>query len=146
MRPIRESLAGVHVLLIDDNEDTLEIIGSSLRRAGAVVTVAHNGAEALNQLKLPRADVIVTDLSMPVIDGMEFLSRLRGHRGQDQAPTPVIAFTAFPDKYDPRHAKGAGFSSYLVKPVEPDRVALEVRRVFDHTYSPLRDDDLDLSA
>jgi CheY-like chemotaxis protein len=83
---------------------------------------------------------------MPVIDGMEFLSRLRGHRGQDQAPTPVIALTAFPDKYDPRHAKGAGFSSYLVKPVEPDRVALEVRRVFDHTYSPLRDDDIDLSA
>lgn len=139
VRPIDRDLEGVHVLLVDDNEDALELFGSSLRRAGAVVTVARDGEQALGYLNLVRAHVIVT-LSMPGIDGMEFVSRLRGQRGQHQAPTPVIAVTAFTDQYNLRHTKDAGFSSYLVKPVDPARVAREVRRIFDATYSLLGDD------
>ena len=139
MIPIDSDLDGVHVLLVDDNENALELFGSSLRRAGAVVTVVRDGEQALGYLDLVRAHVIVT-LSMPGIDGLEFVSRLRGQRGQHQAPTPVIAVTAFSDQYTSRHTRDAGFSSYLVKPVDPARVAQEVRRIFDSTYPPLRDD------
>src|SRR5688572_17049298 len=129
MKPGEGDLAGVHVLLVDDNEDALEIVGSYLRHVGAVVTLARNGAEALGYLEQTRAHVIVTDLSMPGMDGVEFVARLRGHRGQDEAPTPVIAVTAFPDKYGAKRVEDAGFRSYLVKPVDPARVALEVRRI-----------------
>jgi CheY-like chemotaxis protein len=120
------------VLLVDD--DALEIFGLYLRYTGAAVTTARNGAEALARVEETRAHVIVTDLSMPVMDGVEFVRRLRGYRGQDTAPTPVIAVSAFPQEYSPKRVADAGFRSYLVKPVDPERVALEVRRIFESTY------------
>src|SRR6185369_10435501 len=97
LKPMDGDLTGVHVLLVDDTEDVLEIFGSYLRHVGAVVTMARNGSEALACLAQARAHVIVTDLAMPGMDGVEFVARLRGDRGQGEAPTPVIAVTAFPD-------------------------------------------------
>lgn len=85
MSSIEVNLAGVHVLLVDDNEDALEIFGAYLRHLGAVVTVARNGAEALGLLEQARAHVIVTALTMPGMDGVEFVSRLRGHRGEAES-------------------------------------------------------------
>jgi CheY-like chemotaxis protein len=128
-------LAGIHVLLVDDNEDALEIFGSYLRYLGALVTIAHNGAEALGCLAQARADVIVTDLSMPGMDGIEFLTRFRDYRGEDTNPTPVIAVTAFPHTYGPKTAEDAGFRAFLVKPVTPMRLAEEVRRMFEYNKS-----------
>jgi len=132
------NLDGVHVLLVDDNEDALEIFGAYLRHLGAVVTVARNGAEALGLLEQARAHVIVTDLTMPGMDGVEFVSRLRGHRGEAESPTPVIAVTAFPENYVPEAMHELGFRSYLVKPVNPERVAREVLAVYQYMQS--RDD------
>jgi CheY-like chemotaxis protein len=137
------NLAGVRVLLVDDN-DALEIIGSYLRHSGALVTVARNGAEALTHLMLSRVHVVVTDLSMPGLD-VEFVSRVRGPELAQPRP-PVIAVTTFPDKHDPRRVQDAGLSSYLVKPVDPASVALEVRRIFNRTYSPLGYGDASRSA
>ena len=134
MKPMDGDLTGVHVLLVDDTEDALEIFGSYLRHVGAVVTLARNGSEALACLALARTHVIVTDLAMPGMDGVEFVARLRGNRGQDQTPPPVIAVTAFPDQYSDARIAEAGFRSYLVKPVQPARLALEVQRIFDFTY------------
>src|SRR4030095_12572451 len=139
MKPIEGDLAGIHVLLVDDNPDALEIFGSYLRHVGAVVTLASNGAEALGFLEQARADVIVTDLSMPGIDGVEFATRLRGYRGQDTAPTPVIAVTAFPENYMRESMQDLWCRSYWVKPVQPARLALEVRRIYDF----LRESDRD---
>ena len=130
--PTDPDLTGVHVLLVDDNEDALHIFGSYLRHVGAVVTEARNGAEALGMLQQAQAHVIVTDLSMPGIDGVEFVSRLRGHRGEADAPTPVIAVTAFPENYVREAMHELGFRSYLVKPVNPERIAREVLAVHNH--------------
>jgi CheY-like chemotaxis protein len=96
------------------------------------VTVARNGAEALGMLEQAQAHVIVTDLSMPGIDGVEFVTRLRGHRGEADSPTPVIAVTAFPENYVREAMHELGFRSYLVKPVNPERIAREVLAV--HNY------------
>ena len=134
MVPIAGDLTGIYVLLVDDDDDALDIFGMYLRYAGAVVSTARNGAEALARVEQTRAHVIVTDLTMPVMDGVEFVARLRESRGQDRAPTPVIAVTAFPKEYSPQRVTDAGFQSYLVKPVDPERVALEVRRIFESTY------------
>lgn len=128
-------LTGVHVLLVDDNDDALRIFASYLGHLGAVVTMARNGAEALALLEQAQAHVIVTDLSMPGMDGIEFIHRLRGHRGEAEAPTPVIAVTAFPDTYRPQAIHDLGFRSYLVKPVNPERVAREVRAIYDYIRS-----------
>jgi CheY-like chemotaxis protein len=135
MSSIEVNLAGVHVLLVDDNQDALEIFGSYLRHLGAVVTVARNGAEALGLLEQAQAHVIVTDLSMPGMDGVEFVTRLRGHRGEAESPTPVIAVTAFPENYVRESMHDLGFRSYLVKPVNPERVAREVLAVYQFIRS-----------
>ncbi len=137
MNPIEENnLTGIHVLLVDDNEDALDIFGAYLRHLGALVTLARNGAEALGLLTQARADVIVTDLSMPGMDGIEFVVRLRDYRGEDTHPTPVIAVTAFPDNYRPTVTEDVGFRAFLVKPVTPMRLATEVRRMFDYIKLP----------
>ena len=132
MKPRDVDLAGIHVLLVDDNEDVLVIFGSYITHVGAVVMVARNGPEAFEFLTTGRADVIVTDMSMPGMDGIAFLRRLRRYRGEDTNPTPVIAFTAFPYTYGPKVAEDAGFSAFLVKPVTAMRLATEVRRMFDY--------------
>ena len=129
-------LTGIHLLLVDDNEDVLVSFGSYLTHVGAVVTVARSGPEALGFLTTGRADVIVTDLSMPGMDGIAFLRRLRRCRGEDTHPTPVIAFTAFPYTYGPKVAEDAGFRAFLVKPVTAMRLATEVRQAFDHLQLP----------
>jgi two-component system CheB/CheR fusion protein len=134
LKPTDGDLAGVHVLLVDDTEDVLEMFGSYLRYVGAVVTLARNGSEALACLAQARAHVIVTDLAMPGMGGVEFVARLLGSREQDQAPPPVIAVTAFADHYSDARMAEAGFRSYLVKPVQPARLALEIRRIYDFTY------------
>ena len=133
-------LGGVWVLLVDDNEDALEIFGGYLRYVGASVTVARNGAEALSLLAQVRVDAVITDLSMPGIDGLEVAMRLRGYRGEDVRPTPVIAVTAYPLEYDAQRIEDAGFRSYFVKPVDPARVAREVRNVVDYSRSKRGED------
>ena len=114
-------------MLVDDNQDALEIFGTYLRHLGPLVTVARNGAEALGYLQEARAHVVVTDLSMPGMDGIEFVSRLRGLRAEDKSPTPVIAVTAFPETYRSESLPELGFRGYLVKPVNSERLALEVQ-------------------
>jgi CheY-like chemotaxis protein len=141
--PSDSTLLGIHVMLVDDDEDALEIVGTYLRHLGAVVTMARNGAEALGLLEQARAHVIVTDLSMPGMDGVEFVSRLRRHRGETEGPTPVIAVTAFPDRYAPDALAALGiwgFSSYFVKPVPLERVAHEILSVYNYTRAVARDD------
>ena len=131
------NLAGIHVLLVEDDDAVLEILGGYLRHLGALVTLARNGTEALGCLRQAKADVIVTDLSMPGMGGIQFFSRLRDYRGEATHPTPVIAITAFSETFGgPQLAKEAGFRACLVKPVSPMRLATEVRQVFDHLHLP----------
>jgi CheY-like chemotaxis protein len=131
------NLAGIHVLLVEDDDAVLEILGGYLRHLGALVTLARNGTGALSCLRQARADVIVTDLSMPGMGGIEFFSRLRDYRGEATHPTPVIAITAFSETFGgPQLAKDAGFRACLVKPVSPMRLATEVRQVFDYMDLP----------
>ena len=85
-------------------------------------------------MKLSARSQVAMILPLPVRrgcgeDGVEFVSRLRGHRGEAEAPTPVIAVTAFPENYVRETMHELGFRSYLVKPVNPERIAREVLAV-----------------
>ena len=131
------NLAGIHVLLVEDDDAAVRILGGYLRYLGALVTLARNGTQAFRCLTQVRADVIVTDLSMPGMGGIEFLSRLHDYPGEATHPTPVLAMTAFSDTFGgPQLAEAAGFRACLVKPVSPMRLATEVRRMFDYMKVP----------
>jgi signal transduction histidine kinase/CheY-like chemotaxis protein len=107
--------AQTNFLIVDDSEDTIAMLQELLKVAGANVMCATNGADALRLAAENDFDVILSDISMPEMDGFEFLHRLRMIDGRQQ--TPVIAITGFGRTDDIDRARTAGFYSHLTKPL-----------------------------
>lgn len=111
----RNLLAGWAVLVVEDDYDSREIAVRVLKHYGAQVYTAGNGAEALAVLETITPRFIVSDWSMPVMTGWEFIERLKADaRFRD---LPVIALTAHAMVGDKEKAIEAGFYSYLTKPL-----------------------------
>jgi signal transduction histidine kinase/ActR/RegA family two-component response regulator len=109
-------------LILDDSEDSIAMMEELLKLAGAHVVTATNGADALRIASENEFDVILSDISMPEMDGFEFLERLRKIDGRQDVP--VIAITGFGRSDDIERARAAGFYSHLTKPI--DLMALTV--------------------
>ena len=112
-------LAGVKVLVVDDAADTLDVLEQILRHSGATIVSAPNAAQALDLVERERPDVIVSDIGMPEVDGLEMIRRIRRRAAHHGGATPAIALTALTRKDDRDKAFEAGFTDYLAKPVEP---------------------------
>ncbi|NTU79337.1 MAG: response regulator [Chloroflexales bacterium] len=103
------------VLLADDNEETLETLADYLRAKGYVVLLARNGREAIVQAQEERPDVILMDIQMPGMDGLEAIRRLRAEAALAQVP--IIAVTALAMPGDRERCLEAGADAYLAKPI-----------------------------
>ena len=125
----RPHLDGIHVLVVDDNEDARKVLEAYLIYVGAKVTTARSGGEALAIVAQVQAHVIVSDVSMPGMTGIEFIREVRKLPGQAERPTPAIAFTAFAERQSRQEALSSGFDVYLVKPVDPLDIAHEIARL-----------------
>ncbi|HEX2060754.1 MAG TPA: GAF domain-containing protein [Thermoanaerobaculia bacterium] len=121
-------LDGLAVLVIDDEELTLDVVKAMLRRFGASVAVAESVRAAYDVIVQRRPDVIVCDIAMPGEDGYAFVRQLRAGP-QEIASIPVIALTAFGRPEDREKALRSGFDEFLKKPVEPQALAAAVRDV-----------------
>jgi CheY-like chemotaxis protein len=112
-------LAGLHVLVVDDDADATALMREVLEAAGATVLSAESGAEALRELKTTRVDVLVSDIGMPGMDGFELVGELR--RSQDPAlrKLPAAALTAYARSEDRTRALRQGFQMHLAKPIDP---------------------------
>ncbi|MEM9351492.1 MAG: ATP-binding protein [Planctomycetota bacterium] len=110
------SLRGVSVLVTDDGEANRKLAGLVLRRAGASVDEACNGAEAIQRIEQGSFDIVLMDMQMPVMDGMTATGRLR----DEGAELPIIALTADAMKGTEQRCLEAGFSGYLTKPIDTD--------------------------
>jgi PAS domain S-box-containing protein len=108
------NLQGVRVMVVDDERDARELARRILQECQADVSVAKNGREALQMLKISPPDVLVSDIGMPEIDGYELLRRARAAGCQ----IPAVALTAFARAEDRTHALEAGFQVHLTKPLE----------------------------
>ena len=112
------------VLLVEDNERNLKLARDLLEFNGFTVFVATTGEEALAQAPRTGPDVILMDLQLPGIDGMEALRQLRA--SPQTADIPVVAVTAQAMKQDRERALEAGFNGYIEKPISvrafPDQV------------------------
>jgi CheY-like chemotaxis protein len=113
----RDVLKDWRVLIIDDEPDSLEVVGRMLRYYGAEVSVASNGQEGLAALKVTRPTLVISDLSMPNLDGWGLIAALK--RERPTMDIPVIALTAHAMPGDRERALGAGFHNYLSKPLTP---------------------------
>jgi CheY-like chemotaxis protein len=129
----RPSLAGVSVLVVDDEMDARFLIRRVLEDCGAQVTLASSADEGLEALRSERVDMIVSDIGMPDIDGYEFIRRVRAMGAEEGGRTPAAALTAFARSEDRTRALRAGYQTHVAKPVEPAELtavvaSLAVRR------------------
>jgi two-component system CheB/CheR fusion protein len=119
-------LSGLTILVVDDNDDALEILGTLLRACGAHVLQARNAPAALAYVETEaKIDAVVTDLSMPAMDGVELVRRIRQSR--PMRSIPAIALTGFYEHYMDTHA--AAFDAFLRKPVNFDELCKTIRRI-----------------
>jgi signal transduction histidine kinase/ActR/RegA family two-component response regulator len=117
-----ESLRGVRVLVVDDDEDTLQMLSIMLAGYSAEVRAAGSEAEALKLLERFEPDVVVTDLAMPGADGYSLVKKLKALDAERGRHTPVVALTAYVRVEDRARALSAGFNMFVPKPVDPDEL------------------------
>ena len=122
-------LSQTNFLIVDDSEDTIQMLQELLKIGGANVMTASNGAEALRIAREYEFDVILSDISMPEMDGFEFLQRLREIDGRQDVP--VVAITGFGRSDDIARVRAAGFYSHLTKPLNLQALA-EVLQQLNH--------------
>jgi CheY-like chemotaxis protein len=115
-------LAGLHVLVVDDEEDTREYLRALLERCKATVTLAVNTTEALALTAKLRPDVLLSDIAMPVEDGYVLIQKLRAQPEAAGGRTPAIALTAHARSEDRTRAMLAGFHNHVTKPIDPEEL------------------------
>jgi len=117
------------ILIVDDSPETTEMLGKLLELEGAFVDIAKSGREALEIARQKRFDLVVSDISMPEMDGYQLLSSLR--EIPDMADVPVVALTGYGRTNDIDRARDEGFAEHLTKPLDLDKLLQIVRRLTD---------------
>lgn len=112
-------LAGWNIVVLEDEPDSLEVAEIILAEYGAIVNAASNGQEGLELVRQVKPRFVISDLSMPVMDGWGFISQMKSDA--HLTDIPVIALTAHAMVGDRERAIAAGFHNYLTKPLTVDR-------------------------
>ena len=119
------------ILIVDDDIDTLRLVGLMLQRQGYEISAANNGIQALAMAQSERPDLILLDIMMPDIDGVEVTRRLRSN--DETKDVPVIMFTAKTQVEDKILGFEAGADDYLTKPTQPRELFVHVKAVLART-------------
>ena len=125
MQKIRDAIAGMHVLLVEDNELNCEIMEFMLEDAGAKVVTANDGKAAVDAFAASRPgtfDCVLMDLMMPIMSGFEAARVIRSLDRPDAKIVPIIALSANAFEEDIAMAKDAGMNAHLAKPVDINKV------------------------
>lgn len=131
----KDTIKSWKVLIVDDEPDSLEVATRVLMFYGAKVYAANNGQEGLAMAKAVRPTFILSDLSMPKMDGWE----MRYHLASDPhtADIPIIALTAHAMVGDRERAISVGFHYYLTKPFSPITFLDDLLKLFDESEPPI---------
>jgi CheY-like chemotaxis protein len=121
------ALAGLKILVVDDHEDGREVLAEMLSMCDAEVKVAGSANEAISTIREWRPQVIVSDISMPEVDGYTFIRQLR--EIETHRDIPAIAVTAHALAEDRERALAAGFQNHLAKPIQLAELALSIATI-----------------
>jgi signal transduction histidine kinase len=119
-------LAGVRLLVVDDEPGARELIANVLQGYGAEVCLAESGQAALTKLFEQRPHVLVADLGMPGMDGYALIEQVRALDPDFGGQTPAIAVTGYASPLDRLRALTAGYQNHVAKPVEPQELAIVI--------------------
>ncbi len=119
-------LTGLRVLLVEDNEINRELASQLLRDAGIVVSIAHNGREAVEKVAAESFDGVLMDIQMPEMDGYQAAKAIRAR--PEFAALPIIAMTANAMIADRAEALAAGMNEHVSKPIDPSELYAAITR------------------
>jgi CheY-like chemotaxis protein len=127
------TLGGLDVLVVDDDHDTRDLLQRVLALGGASVRLAGSAAEALHSHDGKPADILISDIGMPSMDGYELIRRVRELDRARSLLTPAIALTAFARTEDRTRALLAGYQIHMAKPVDPAELLAAVATLAGRT-------------
>jgi PAS domain S-box-containing protein len=122
----KQNLGGVRVLVVEDDQNTLEMLKVILQNRGAEVITAPSAGDALQALERSRPDALVSDVAMPEQDGYELIGQVRQRDPERGGNIPAVALTAYARIEDRTRALTAGFQTYVTKPVDADELVAVV--------------------
>ena len=120
------SLAGLRVLLVDDEADAREMVAAILIEAGAEVITASAARQAFELITQTKPDALISDIGMPGEDGYELIRKVRTLSAEQGGQVPAIALTAYARTQDRLKVLSAGYQMHVPKPVEPVELATVV--------------------
>lgn len=121
MGEFTSSLAGIRVVVVEDDPSTLEFLTRFLSERGATVVGCESGQVALSQVRSERPDMVISDIGMPEMDGYQVARKIR-EIYRDDGHLPIVAVTAFARAEDEAKAMQAGFDAHLPKPLDMARL------------------------
>jgi signal transduction histidine kinase/CheY-like chemotaxis protein len=113
------ALRGLHILVVDDESETRELLGYVLEQCGSTFAVAPSAGDALAALRDSTFDVLVSDIGMPDVDGYALIRSIRSLPANRGGLIPAVALTAYARSEDRTKALRAGFDVHLAKPIDP---------------------------
>lgn len=114
-------------LIVDDSRSMRQMVSFTLKEAGFEVLEAEHGQDALDKLRGQKLGVIVTDLNMPVMDGINFIRKARGTA--EARFLPILILTTESQQEKKIEAKAAGATGWIVKPFEPEKLIQTIQKV-----------------
>ena len=120
------SLENLHILVVDDEPDTLDLVAMELAQNGANVTGVTTASEALSALESSEFDLLISDIAMPGVDGYELIRQIRTSESGKEKRIPAVALTAYARVHDRMRAIMAGYNTHIAKPVEANELVTVV--------------------
>ena len=129
-------LAGLAIVVVEDEADTRELLVMALQQCGAEVAAFGSAAEALAAFDRAVPDVLLSDIGMPVQDGYDLIHKLRARGPGRGGDVPAAALTAYARAEDRLRALEAGYQTHLAKPVDPSELISTVARLAGRRVTP----------
>jgi DNA-binding response OmpR family regulator len=120
------------ILVVDDDKTTRKLLGLYLKAKGYEIVTAENGLDALEKLGVENINLVVSDMNMPYMDGIELTKNIRAD--ENLKGLPVIMVTTEADEEEKKKAHEAGVDDYLVKPANAEQISDSVKKILKKMF------------
>jgi two-component system chemotaxis response regulator CheY len=122
----------MRILVVDDDKTTRKMLSLILKSKGYDVVTAENGMDGLQKLGLEQINLILTDMNMPYMDGIEFTKQVRAN--PDFSDIPIVMLTTEADEEEKQRAYKAGVDDYLVKPATAEQIVDSMKKIMKKIF------------